>query len=97
MDRHYYVYLLASDRNGTLYTGVTNNLSKRVWAHKDAVGSKFTSHYGVKRLVYYELFEDVTHAIAREKQLKRWRRAWKIALIERDNPQWLDIYETLNQ
>ena len=93
----YYVYILASQKNGTLYAGVTNNLGERVFAHKDGRGSAFTSKYGVKRLVYYEPFEDVTYAIAHEKRLKGWRRAWKIKLIETMNPGWDDLYLKLNQ
>ncbi len=88
----YFVYILASKRNGTLYTGVTNNLAERVFAHKEGRGSGFTNKYGVNRLVYYEPFQD---AIEREKRLKRWRRQWKIALIENMNPEWDDLSTAL--
>jgi len=97
VDQTYAVYILASQRNGTLYIGVTNALARRVWQHKQGAVAGFTKTYGVNRLVYVESYSDVRDAIRREKVLKRWRRAWKIALIERDNPQWLDRYETLNQ
>ena len=80
------VYLLASKRNGTLYVGVTSDLVKRVWEHKDDFVAGFTSKYGVHLLVYYELHEDMLGAITREKQIKKWNRSWKLKLIERDNP-----------
>ena len=96
-ERTYYVYILASQRNGTLYVGVTNNLSYRAWQHKEGAASAFTRKYRVNRLVYYEHYGEITDAIAREKKLKRWRREWKVALIEAGNPQWLDLYETFNQ
>ena len=97
MEHIYCVYILASGRNGTLYVGVTNHLSKRVWANRQGTASKFTAQYKVNRLVHYEHYDYVPAAIEREKRLKRWRRAWKIKLIEERNPQWLDLYETLNQ
>ncbi len=97
MDKCYYVYILASRRNGTLYVGVTNNLSKRVFQHREGTGASFTRKYRVFLLVYYERYEQVVDAIAREKRLKRWRRAWKLALIEGMNPGWRDLYETWNQ
>ncbi|HZZ34997.1 MAG TPA: GIY-YIG nuclease family protein [Caulobacteraceae bacterium] len=90
-----YVYILASRRNGTLYVGVTNDIARRVWEHKEGVGSAFVSKYGVHRLVWFEQHSSVVEAIAREKRLKRWRRAWKLALIEADNPTWRDLYEDL--
>jgi len=96
MYQGYFVYILASQRNGTLYVGVTNDLSRRVWEHREGAPSGFTRKYGVIRLVYYEGFQDIDYAIRREKTLKRWRRAWKLQLIEAENPQWLDLYETLN-
>ncbi len=92
----YFVYLLASRRHGTLYLGVTNNLSRRVWEHKQKIYRGFSSKYGVARLVWYELHERIDEAIAREKSLKKWRRDWKIGLIEEFNPDWLDLYSTLN-
>ena len=96
-ERTYAVYLLASSRNGTLYIGVTNNLSIRVHQHRTGKGSEFTSRHGVRLLVWYEYYTDVNEAIAREKQLKKWERKWKLALIEAFNPDWADMYETLNQ
>ncbi len=96
MERESFVYILASVRNGTLYTGVTANLTQRVWQHREALTKGFTSKYGVKKLVWYEVHGDIGEAITREKRIKRWRRAWKLALIEAENPQWLDLYETWN-
>jgi len=96
MERCYYVYVLASRRNGTLYVGVTNNLAKRVWQHREGTASSFTKRYGVTQLVYFERYGQVVDAISREKRLKRWRRAWKLALIEQMNPTWRDFYETWN-
>ena len=93
--REYFVYILASRRNGTLYTGVTNDLSRRVYEHREGSVAGFTKRYGVKMLVYYETYPDVRDAIAREKMLKKWRRAWKLQLIESLNPQWRDLYEEL--
>ena len=95
MERQYYVYLLASRKNGTLYTGVTSDLLRRVVQHKSGAVPGFTQKYGVHRLVYYEVFGDIEAAIQREKRLKRWRRSWKIALIEQMNPQWRDLYEDI--
>jgi len=90
-----FVYLMASRRNGTLYTGVTTNLLRRVWEHREGVIDGFTKTYDVKRLVWFEQHESIHDAIAREKSIKRWRRAWKMALIERDNPLWRDLYEDI--
>ena len=89
----YYVYMLANRRRGTLYVGVTNNLARRTWEHRDGAAEGFTKRYDVKTLVYIEPHEDIREAIAREKQLKRWRRAWKIELIERENATWRDLFE----
>ncbi|MFH1759085.1 MAG: GIY-YIG nuclease family protein [Patescibacteria group bacterium] len=89
----YYVYILASKRRGTLYVGVTDYLMRRVYQHKHGLVEGFTKKYKVNRLVYYEQTNDVMSAINREKQLKRWRRQWKIELIEKDNPEWKDLYE----
>ena len=94
-ERTPYVYILASRRNGTLYTGVTTDLVRRIWQHREGATPGFTSRYGVKRLVWYEEYGDIVSAIAREKQIKRWRRAWKLALIEARNPQWLDLWDQL--
>ena len=87
------VYILASQRNGTLYIGVTSNLVKRSWEHRNNVVKGFTKKYGVHRLVYYEVHGDMTSAISREKQLKKWNRAWKLRLIEERNPTWRDLWE----
>lgn len=92
----YFVYILASRKNGTLYTGVTGNLSERAYAHREGRGSHFTSRYKVKRLVYYESFTRIVDAIDREKTLKKWKRQWKIELIESVNPYWNDLYLTLH-
>ena len=89
------VYILASQRNGTLYVGVTSNLIKRVWEHKHGVVKGFTKKYSVHMLVYYELYGDMERAITREKRLKRWNRAWKLRLIEQENPDWKDLYESI--
>ena len=89
------VYMLASRRNGTLYLGVTTNLARRVWEHRSGIGSAFARKYGVAMLVWYETYEEISVAIAREKAMKKWRRAWKLALIEQMNPDWRDLYETL--
>ena len=91
-----YVYILASSRRGTIYVGVTTHLARRVREHRNGLGSRFTKRYDVTRLVHVETYDGVEFAIAREKQLKAWRRAWKIELIERDNPDWVDIYPRLN-
>jgi putative endonuclease len=88
----YYVYLLASKRNGTLYLGVTSNLIKRVYEHKNNLVSGFTQKYKIHNLVYYKTTDDINSAITREKQLKKWKRAWKIELIEKNNPGWRDLY-----
>ena len=91
----YYVYLLASRRNGTLYTGVTNNLVRRVFEHRNDFVKGFTEKYGVHLLVYYESCESVESAIRREKQLKAWRRKWKLRLIEETNLEWRDLYSEI--
>ncbi len=89
------VYILASRRNGTLYIGVTSNLIKRVWEHKNNVVKGFTKRYDVHLLVWYEIHASMEEAIAREKRIKKWRREWKIRLIEEKNPQWRDLYSDL--
>ena len=96
MERTYYVYLLAGRRNGTLYCGVTNDLSRRVSEHKAHKGSRFTTRYNVSILVWFETYANINEAIAREKHIKHWNRAWKLALIEANNPSWRDLYEELN-
>ena len=91
-DHNYWVYILTRDRLGTLYVGVTNSLERRIAEHKSKEVKGFTKTYGVDRLVFYRGFGEVTEAIHFEKQLKRWRRDWKIRLIEQDNPHWADLY-----
>ena len=89
------VYILASKRNGTLYVGVTSNLPKRIWEHKNNLVAGFTQKYHVHQLVWYEAHDEMESAITREKQLKRWNRAWKIDLIEKTNQDWNDLYESI--
>ena len=89
------VYIMASQRNGTLYIGVTSDLVKRVWQHKQDAVSGFTRRYAVHMLVYYQQTEEMPSAITREKQLKKWNRAWKIRLIEEMNPYWNDLYDSI--
>ena len=91
----YHVYLLASRRHGTLYLGVTKDLSRRVWEHKTKAVPGFSQKYGADRLVWYEAYDRIDEAIAREKAIKKWRRDWKINLIERTNPCWNDLYPEL--
>jgi putative endonuclease len=93
--KNYYVYILASARNGTLYIGVSSNLVKRVYQHKNKLVKGFTQQYGIHQLVYYEHTSCIYAAIQREKQLKKWKREWKIDLIETKNPQWEDLYFNL--
>jgi len=94
--KSYAVYIMASAKNGTLYIGITNNIVRRVFEHKEGLIDGFTKKYNVHRLVYVETHDDVGIAIQREKRLKEWQRAWKINLIESQNPDWNDLYETLN-
>jgi putative endonuclease len=91
----YFVYIMASKKNGTLYIGVTSDLARRVWQHKNNAHDGFTKKYGVHRLVWYEVHREVTDAIQREKQMKKWCRQWKINLIEQENPDWRDLYDEL--
>lgn len=91
----YYVYILASQRNGTLYIGMTSDLVKRIWEHKNKQVKGFTEKYGVDMLVYYEETNDVLVALQREKTLKKWKRVWKLALIEKENPEWEDLYKKM--
>jgi putative endonuclease len=91
----FYVYIMASKKNGTLYIGMTSNLIRRVYEHKNNMNEGFTQKYGVHMLVYYEQIATASAAIAREKQMKKWRRQWKINLIEQENPSWDDLYEQL--
>lgn len=91
----YYVYILASKKNGTLYIGVTNNLPKRVWEHKNDLVEGFTKKYKVHYLVYFEIADSINSAIEREKQMKKWNRAWKIETITKMNPEWKDLYDKI--
>ncbi|KAB2833579.1 MAG: GIY-YIG nuclease family protein [Candidatus Dadabacteria bacterium] len=95
MERNYFVYIMASKKNGTLYIGVTNDLIRRVFEHRNDLVDGFTKKYGVRKLVYYEHTNDVGSAIQREKMLKKWNRPWKIELIEKVNPDWKDLYNEL--
>ena len=95
MERQPCVYLLASKRNGTLYTGVTSSLLKRVWEHKNNLVESFTGKYGVHTLVWYEVHDTMETAIQREKAIKNWKRAWKMKVIEEMNPEWRDLYPDL--
>jgi putative endonuclease len=94
-ERAYWVYIMASRIGGTIYIGVTGDLMSRGASHRSGEFEGFTKKYGVTRLVYFEKFDDVNEAIRREKQLKKWNRAWKISLIEKDNPNWLDLWPGL--
>jgi putative endonuclease len=94
-ERSYWVYMLASSRNGTLYIGVTSRLLARVWEHREQLAAGFTTQYHVHGLAWFEQHATAEAAIAREKQIKKWRRAWKIELIERDNPYWHDLFDSL--
>src|SRR5258708_35428657 len=93
----YYVYLLASKKHGTLYLGVTNNIVRRGHEHRTKAMDSFTARYGVDKLVWFEVYDDVLSAIAREKELKKWRRDWKIRLIEEQNPGWVDLYTGISR
>jgi putative endonuclease len=93
--KQYYVYILASKRNGTLYTGFTDNLLGRVYQHKNGMAEGFTKRYGVKTLVHWEHADCKEGALLREKQIKEWHRKWKIELIEKSNPEWKDLYDEL--
>lgn len=95
MTRKPAVYILASQRNGTLYVGVTSNLVKRMWEHKNNLVDGFTKRYGVHLLVWFELHENMESAIVREKRIKEWKRQWKLELIERINPKWEDLYNKI--
>lgn len=92
---NYYVYILANRRNGALYVGVTNDLIRRVYEHREGLADGFSKRHGIKQLMWFDCTGDVLAAIAREKQLKNWKRAWKIELIERGNPHWRDLYESI--
>ncbi|KTD11234.1 GIY-YIG nuclease family protein [Legionella jamestowniensis] len=92
-----YVYILASKYNGTLYIGLTSDLIRRVWEHKNKFVPGFTQKYNVTNLVYYEMFNDISLSAAREKRLKEWKRQWKIDLIQKNNPEWKDLYHEIVQ
>lgn len=93
--KEYYVYMMASQRNGTLYTGVTSDLIQRVWQYKHHIIKGFTAKYQLNTLVYYEIHSDITIAIKREKNIKAWKREWKKRLIEEHNPHWEDLYDNI--
>jgi putative endonuclease len=93
--KQYYVYILTSQRLGTLYIGVTSDLKKRVWEHKNKIAEGFTKKYSVDRLVHYEVYDDPENAILREKQMKKWNREWKINLIQEKNKEWNDLYDEI--
>jgi putative endonuclease len=93
LTKYYYVYILASKKDGVLYIGITNNLVRRIWEHRHSRLQSFTKKYYVFKLVYYETFEDINEAIYREKCIKRWKRAWKIRLIEKENPEWKNLHD----
>ncbi|NNM78260.1 GIY-YIG nuclease family protein [Sphingomonas sp. ID1715] len=95
MTRPGFVYIMTNKRNGTLYIGVTSDLCQRVWQHREGLIDGFTKKYGLKRLVWFEAYDDIQDARARELQMKEWQRAWKIKRIEEMNPTWDDLYETL--
>ena len=95
MSKQPVVYILASGRNGTLYIGVTSNLVKRAWEHKNHLAEGFTKRYGIDRLVWYEVHETMESAIQREKRLKEWKRGWKLELIESTNPEWHDLFHAI--
>jgi putative endonuclease len=94
--KQYFVYILASRKNGTLYIGVTNNLPERIYQHKNNLVAGFTQKYAVRNLVYYEVYQRIQDAITREKRIKKWKRQWKIELIEKSNPNWQDLYDSLS-
>ena len=92
-----YVYILTNRKDGTLYTGVSADIAARMMQHRDGTGRKFCKKYGIDRLVYVERHDEIYEAITREKAIKKWRRAWKIELIERDNPDWRDLFFDINR
>jgi len=95
MEKVSYVYILANKRNGTLYIGVTHDLIKRIWQHKNKISQGFTNKHDIDKLVYYEEHKDIIEAIRREKALKKWLRSWKLQLIEKSNPNWVDLYNDI--
>ena len=95
MSLAYYVYILASRKDGATYVGVTNDIVRRIFEHRTKAVRSFTSKYNITRLVWFEIYDDPISAISREKELKKWKRAWKVQLIEAQNPQWDDLYESI--
>jgi putative endonuclease len=95
MDKSSYVYILASQPYGVLYIGVTSNLIKRVWEHREGIVEGFTKQYGIKQLVWFEIHTEIVEAITREKQIKKWSRNWKVNLIQGSNPDWRDLYDEI--
>lgn len=93
--KQYYVYILTKARNSTFYVGMTSDLPKRIWEHKNEAADSFTKEHDIKTLVYYEIFDDPETAIRREKRLKKWNRAWKMKVIEEMNPNWRDLYNNI--
>ena len=92
---YYFVYILTNKKNGILYTGMTNNLVRRIYEHKNSVFDGFSKAYKLHLLVYYEIQNDINEAIKREKQIKKWKRRWKVEMIEKGNPEWEDLYEDI--
>ena len=95
MEKYYYVYILASTKDGALYIGVTSNLIKRTYEHRNDTAASHASKYQIRRLIYFEQHQDINEAIKREKQMKAWKRQWKIELIEKSNPEWKDLYDEI--
>lgn len=95
MKQHFYIYILSSLHNRVLYIGLTSDLQKRIWEHKNKIIKGFTQKYNVDRLVYYEVYDDAENAIKRERNMKEWKREWKIELIEKKNPEWKDLYDQI--
>ncbi|MBI4838283.1 MAG: GIY-YIG nuclease family protein [Nitrospirae bacterium] len=93
--KNYYVYILSSKRNGTLYTGITSDIVKRIYEHKNGLVDGFTKKYKIHNLIWYEMHNYAESAINRERQIKKWKRIWKLKLIEEENPQWIDLYENI--
>jgi putative endonuclease len=91
----YYVYIIASRKDGAIYIGITNDIVRRIYEHRTKAVPGFTSRYNITRLVWFEIYDDPITAISREKELKKWRRSWKVELIEKDNPEWNDLYESI--
>jgi putative endonuclease len=95
MKKSYYVYILASRKNGIIYTGITSNLKKRAFEHKNNIFKRFTEKYNVKKLVYFEIHDHIEIATLREKRIKKWKRSWKVEIIEKMNPEWKDLYDDI--